>query len=435
MNIIDLPYQKNPETYFLKLSHLSHCVWLDSGKPDSAGGRYDIISALPSETIHADGNDITERLEERLKSHTNSCKLPFSGGWIGQFSYNYRHAHFGIAQTPSQSAWFGWYDWAIIVDHQLATTTLLTLPTCTPSTVRRVLDSIATPAIPHPHFSCSAFAPDESKSRYLASISRIKEYLLAGDCYQVNYAQRFSAHFSGTAAGAYLCLRTAVPSPFCAYLDLGQRTLLSVSPERFIQLQKRHAITQPIKGTARRGNTDDEDAQLRSQLLQSAKNRAENVMIVDLLRNDFGQLCLPGSVKVPQLFEVQSLANVHHLVSTVVGTLPPQVNHTQFIASCFPGGSITGAPKKRAMEIIEDLELFGRSAYCGSIGYFSCNSNTDFNIAIRTMEQSGEQIRAWAGGGIVSDSEAEAEYDECLAKIGLLMEALEQDATNRQCRL
>lgn len=425
VKIIDLPYQKNSETLFLKLSRLSHCVWLDSGKPDSAHGRYDIISALPGEILSADSDRLDDHLEKRLEAHTNTCDLPFSGGWIGQFSYDYRNGDFGLTRPHGGlSAWFGWYEWAVVVDHKQARSVLLTLPTCHSDIVKQVQQALSVPAPPASHFTCSAFAPDEGKDRYLASVARIKEYLVAGDCYQVNYTQRFSANFSGSTADAYIRLRNTVPSPFCAYLDLGQSSLLSVSPERFIQLQQQQALTQPIKGTVRRGDDTDEDTQLKEQLLQSAKNRAENVMIVDLLRNDLGQLCLPGTVKVPQLFEVQSFANVHHLVSTISGTLPAHISHVRFLLSCFPGGSITGAPKKRAMQIIEELELHSRSAYCGSIGYFSCNGNTDFNVAIRTMEQKDGRIHAWAGGGIVTDSEPEAEYDECFAKISHLMQAL-----------
>jgi para-aminobenzoate synthetase component I len=274
-------------------------------------------------------------------------------------------------------------------------------------------------------FTCSTFSPNETKKQYLESMARIREYLLAGDCYQVNYTQRFSAQFSGSPVGAYLRLRQTVPSPFSAYLDTGDRTLLSVSPERFIRVHDRAALTQPIKGTTRRGLTDSEDLALKEELRRSEKNRAENVMIVDLLRNDFGQVCETGSVKVPNLMDIHSFANVHHLVSTITGTLPVGIRHSDLIFSCFPGGSITGAPKRRAMEIIEELEHQRRSAYCGSIGYFSCNNNTDFNIAIRTMEQKHDQIHAWAGGGIVIDSEGEAEYEECFAKISIFMRSLE----------
>lgn len=427
MKIIDLPYQKNPEALFLKLSQLRHCVWLDSGKPRSSAGRYDILSALPSETVSASSEDLPSVLEQKLRHNAVICEGPFSGGWIGQWDYDYQHAKFGLPRSSGdRTAWFGWYDWAVVIDHERARSALIAHPTCPPNTVNEALHTLSAVATPTTQFHCSTFIPDESKDHYFRSITQIKEYLLAGDCYQVNYTQRFSADFSGSATGAYLRLRNTVPSPFCAYLDLGQRTLLSVSPERFIQLQQRQALTQPIKGTARRGATFFEDAQLKTQLLHSEKNRAENVMIVDLLRNDFGQLCLPGSVRVPQLFEIQSLANVHHLVSTIQGTLPSQVSHTQFILSCFPGGSITGAPKRRAMQIIDELEPFSRNAYCGSIGYFSCNGNTDFNIAIRTMERSEGKLQAWAGGGIVSDSEPEEEYQECFAKIGHLMRALEQ---------
>lgn len=427
MNIIDLPYQVSSEALFLKLRQLPHCVWLDSGKPNGACGRYDILSAIPSQIVTAsDASDLAQQLELKLKQNTNASTLPFSGGWIGQLNYDYKHLDFGLPPTDARGAWFGWYDWAIVVDHEQKITSLVMLSSCSTKISEQVQQALSGDDQATPNYTCSAFTADESKDHYLTAIARIHEYLLAGDCYQVNYTQRFTAHFSGSAAAAYLRLRNTVPSPFCAYLDLGERILLSVSPERFIRLQQQQALTQPIKGTSRRGKNKDEDAVLKEELLKSEKNRAENVMIVDLLRNDFGQLCMPGSVKVPQLFEIQSYTNVHHLVSTITGTLPEHVSHSELVLACFPGGSITGAPKKRAMQIIDELERHSRNAYCGSIGYFSCNRNTDFNIAIRTMEQKGGQIHAWAGGGIVVESEPEAEYEECFAKIGHLMRALSQ---------
>lgn len=431
MNISKLAYCANSEDLFSQLSQLPHCVWLDSGRPGDQRERYDILTAMPSSIIDkASAKDLCARLQSKLDSHTNSSDLPFSGGWIGCLNYDFRHSHFGLASRPStQAAWFGWYDWAIVVDHQLEQTSLLVLKTCPAATLaelERALRAVVPPAT----FVCSEFRADEQKKTYIGSIKRIKDYLLAGDCYQVNYTQRFTADFAGNAASAYVCLRNAVPSPFSAYLDLGGSKILSISPERFVQLQAQRALAQPIKGTIGRGTNKEEDEKLSRQLQRSDKNRAENVMIVDLLRNDFGQHCLPGSVEVPQLFEVQSFANVHHLVSSVCGTLPTHVSHPEFVLACFPGGSITGAPKKRAMEIIQELESHNRQAYCGSIGYFSCNNKSDFNIAIRTLVQSDKKIRAWAGGGIVMDSEADAEYDECLTKIGRLLRALEHGSAS-----
>ena len=426
MHRLDLPYTADVEILFLRLSTLSGCVWLDSGKPGSTLGRYDILSALPSEQISGDVAAIQERLNSRLIIDNIDCDLPFCGGWLGYFSYAYRHQAFKLKSQKSDSipiAQFGWYDWAIVVDHQESKATLVFQSSCADDIRERVLATLQIEP-PTKRYSCSAFVNDETRDQYLACVERIQQYLLAGDCYQVNYTQRFSADFSGSPAAAYLTLRRAVPSPFSAFLGLPDGAILSISPERFIQIRDRHALTQPIKGTAPRGKTSVEDEELQNRLHGSLKNRAENLMIVDLLRNDFSVSCIPHSVTVPKLFSLQSFNNVHHLVSSIKGILKLQVSHPDFVLACFPGGSITGAPKKRAMEIIEELESHSRSVYCGAIGYFSVNNNTDFNIAIRTLLLDKHKMYAWAGGGIVADSDPGQEYEESLYKIGSLLSAL-----------
>ena len=422
---LDFPYAANVETVFLRLSLLPGCVWLDSGKPESMLGRYDILSALPSEQIRGDCASVIERLNERLPLAIERSETPFCGGWIGYFGYASRHSAFrlNLKPDPIPAAQFGWYEWALVVDHQEQKAQVLFLDTCSSEIRAQALAALQQPAI-EGEYTCGEFVVDESRDRYLDSIAKINQYLLAGDCYQVNYTQRFSADFAGAPQHAYLTLRRAVPSPFSAFLALKEGSVLSISPERFIQIHHRSALTQPIKGTAPRGKTSAEDSEQQNSLRNSEKNQAENLMIVDLLRNDFSMNCLPHSVAVPELFALQSFSNVHHLVSTVTGTLKPEINHPNFIEACFPGGSITGAPKKRAMEIIEELESHSRSIYCGAIGYFSCNGNTDFNIAIRTLLQHGEKLYAWAGGGIVADSDPTQEYEESLHKIGSLLSAL-----------
>jgi len=429
---LDFPYAANVETIFLRLSLLQGCVWLDSGKPESLLGRYDILSALPSEQIRGDCAAVVTRLNERLSPIAEHSDMPFCGGWIGYFGYASRHSAFRLNPKPDPipAAQFGWYDWALVVDHQEQKAQLVFLDTCSPEIRAQTLAALqAEPS--ENEYTCSEFVADESREHYLSSIQRINEYLLAGDCYQVNYTQRFSADFAGSPQHAYLTLRRAVPSPFSAFLALEEGSVLSISPERFIQIHQRNALTQPIKGTAPRGKTTEEDSELQNALRNSEKNQAENLMIVDLLRNDFSMNCLPHSVTVPQLFALQSFSNVHHLVSAITGTLRPEVNHPNFIEACFPGGSITGAPKKRAMEIIEELESHPRSIYCGAIGYFSCNGNTDFNIAIRTLLQHGEKLYAWAGGGIVADSDPAQEYEESLHKIGSLLRALAEGSARQ----
>lgn len=429
LNCSSLPYEADTEAVFLRLCRLPQCAWLDSGKPGSDLGRYDILTAMPSAIISGSIPDLAEQLQARLAQNPRQSALPFCGGWLGYLAYDCRHAALGLQPSSKvdnfiPQAWFGWYDWAVVVDHKSQQTTLVFLDSCASATRDQVRHALTTGPELDLAFRCATFTPDENRGRYLAALARIRAYLLAGDTYQVNYTQRFSARFQGSAPGAYLRLRRAVPSPFAAFLALEAGAILSISPERFIQIRGRHALTQPIKGTIARGKTAEEDRQLRTRLGESEKNRAENVMIVDLMRNDFSRHCHPFSVRVPELFGLQSFANVHHLVSSITGELAGEISHPEFILACFPGGSITGAPKKRAMEIIEELESHSRSAYCGALGYFSCNGNSDFNITIRTLVHSGDHLYAWAGGGIVVDSDPQEEYAESLQKITALLSVL-----------
>ncbi|MFC6635846.1 aminodeoxychorismate synthase component I [Microbulbifer taiwanensis] len=257
-------------------------------------------------------------------------------------------------------------------------------------------------------------------------MARILDYIAAGDIYQANFTQRFGTGYEGDLFAAYLALRGRAAGPFSAYMDLPRGKLLSLSPERFIRADGNSLQTEPIKGTAARNSDAAEDARVAKALQASAKDRAENLMIVDLLRNDFGKLCRRGSVRVPQLFQLASFANVHHLVSTITGELSEEYSFADLLGACFPGGSITGAPKRRAMQIIGELESSPRGAYCGSVGYLSSCGRADTNIAIRTFTASDGRITCAAGGGIVADSDPAAEHEECLAKVRLLLETVEQ---------
>ncbi|HET8816892.1 MAG TPA: aminodeoxychorismate synthase component I, partial [Pseudidiomarina sp.] len=266
-----------------------------------------------------------------------------------------------------------------------------------------------------------------SQTEYTAKFERIQDYLRAGDCYQINLAQRFSADYTGNTWSAYQRLRTSNRAPFSGFLQLESGALLSLSPERFLSISAAgHVQTKPIKGTKPRSADAREDAALAEALAQSPKDRAENVMIVDLLRNDLSRLCEPGTVKVPTLFAIESYPAVHHLVSTVTGSLRDAKLGIELLGLAFPGGSITGAPKIRAMEIIEELEPHRRSFYCGSFGYFSQHGAADTNIAIRTLVAAAGRIHCWAGGGIVADSEASSEYQETLDKVAKILPVLAQ---------
>jgi para-aminobenzoate synthetase component 1 len=259
---------------------------------------------------------------------------------------------------------------------------------------------------------------------YLRCVERAKDYIAAGDIYQVNLSQRFHARTDVTAADLYLVLRETNPAPLAAYLDIGEAQILSSSPERFLRMSGRHVQTRPIKGTRPRTGDEAKDQVAARELMMSAKDQAELVMITDLERNDLGRVCEFGSVRVPELVRLEEYATVFHLVSTVEGRLRQNISHVEALRACFPGGSITGAPKIRAMEIIDELEPHARGIYTGAIGYFGFNGESDFNIAIRTMIQKGRDLYFHAGSGIVADSDPAGEFDETLAKARGMIEAL-----------
>lgn len=276
-----------------------------------------------------------------------------------------------------------------------------------------------------PFLLTTTFSSDLPHSDYLRAISRIHQYLRAGDCYQVNFARRFSARFSGDPFSAWVRLNQQHPAPHSSFFRLANGDcVFGVSPERFLQIRNGVVITEPIKGSRQRGDTPQQDQQIGEELLNNPKDRAENLMIVDLLRNDLGKVCQAGSVRAEPLFELRRFSNVQHLVSTITGTLRPEVHPLDALLSCFPGGSITGAPKTRAMEIINELEPVPRGFYCGSQFVLDSDGNLDSNILIRTFQTHGEQIICHGGGGIVIDSDAEQEYQESLFKVEKLMAAL-----------
>ncbi|NLW05695.1 MAG: aminodeoxychorismate synthase component I, partial [Pseudomonadaceae bacterium] len=259
---------------------------------------------------------------------------------------------------------------------------------------------------------------------------QVQALLASGDCYQVNLAQRFTASYQGDLYQAWQLLRQQIAAPFSAFMDFGDATILSLSPERFLQATAKGEVeTKPIKGTRPRGKTQQEDQQLAEALLNSKKDQAENLMIVDLLRNDLGRVCQPGSIQVPNLFTLESYTNVHHLVSRITGQLAKGKDSLDLLKASFPGGSITGAPKLRAMQIIDQLEPCQRSVYCGSIGYFDRRGGIDFNIAIRTFIAYQGQLHISAGGGLVADSNGAQEYQETLDKVSRLIRCLEPNFT------
>ncbi len=263
-----------------------------------------------------------------------------------------------------------------------------------------------------------SFIPQTQQDDFVRSVERAKEWIAAGDIYQVNLAQAFEAEICGEGSllALYETLREATPAPMAAWMALGGKEILSTSPELFLKISGRGIETRPIKGTRPRFRDSDEDRRSAVELQTSPKEISELVMITDLLRNDLGQVCEFGSVEVSRMLELESLAQVHHLVSTVRGTLRPDQDSLSALAACFPGGSITGAPKKRAMEIISELEQRPRGVYCGAIGWLGFNGESEFNIAIRTLVRDGEKLSYQVGAGIVADSIPEQEYQETLHK-------------------
>ena len=272
----------------------------------------------------------------------------------------------------------------------------------------------------------STFVPLASRVKFTSDVARIKEWIAAGHIYQANLSQAFVAEVTGDLFTLYETLREASPAPMAAYLNLDGREILSSSPESFLKFSGRDIETRPIKGTRPRFADPDEDRRSAYELQTSAKEIAELVMITDLLRNDLGQVCEFGSVEVTDMLRLESLAQVHHLVSTVKGNLRPEIDALTAIAACFPGGSITGAPKKRAMEIIRDLEQAPRGIYCGAIGWLGYNGESSFNIAIRTLVRSGDRLVYQVGAGIVADSDPEKEYEETLHKAAGIRLAIER---------
>ena len=446
-----LPYHPDSAELFEVLRHEPWAVFLDSGRPMVDQGRYDILSSDPTLTLvtrgeeteinrfdgirRVSGDDPLKLLREALAAGASDdmASVPFCGGAIGYFSYDLARRWERLPSINQDSGHppemaIGIYDWALVVDHQERRSWLVGAGRDSRTSERwqELIEKLSQPQpAEQSRFDLTQpFRSNLTRADYLGHFERIQRYIRDGDCYQVNFAQRFQGRYEGDAWAAYRRLRQVNPAPFGAYQQTPFLSLLSSSPERFLWLREGRVETKPIKGTAPRSEDPVQDRLLRQQLAESAKDRAENLMIVDLLRNDLGRVCEIGSVKVPRLFDIESFARVHHLVSTVEGKLGSGRDALDLLRACLPGGSITGAPKRRAMEIIEELEDCRRGIYCGSIGYIGFDGNMDSNIAIRTLCQRGAELEFWAGGGIVADSRAEGEFQETLDKAAAILEAL-----------
>ncbi|MGV6826293.1 MAG: aminodeoxychorismate synthase component I [bacterium] len=439
--IASIPYIEDVADLFAVLAEQHWAMWLDSGYPASVSGRFDILVADPRKTLvfqdkelllttregHIErihGDPVSQIRKHLPRTGTLPEAIPFAGGAVGYMSYDLGRVFEALPDQPTADIplmAIGIYDWAVVVDHQLRRAMLV-------SNAPRPVDEQQWEGLRHqlsqrtPRFEQDddvEMGPVQyqvSPESYRQRFDRIQDYIREGDCYQVNIAHCLKAKFKGSPWALYRKLRRVSPAPYAGYLNLPGMQILSASPEQFLAVDQGRVTTRPIKGTRPRAETVEADEQLREQLRNSTKDRAENLMIVDLLRNDLGKVCQPGSIEVPTLFELQSFAQVHHLVSTVTGMLRDDQDALGLLRACLPGGSITGAPKRRAMEIIDELEQQSRGVYCGSVFRVGFDGNMDSSIAIRTITVKEGEALYWAGGGIVSDSRADAEYRESLDK-------------------
>ncbi len=431
---------------FSRIQHQPWAMLLRSASETHIDSRFDILVANPLVTLETtadsthiktpsgdyksaeDPFSLLDQLQQQwlpsIELHSE-WDLPFVGGALGYFSYDLGRRVEAMPdfaqkdlQTPDMAV--GLYEWAFIVDHKLKKASMVGQNIVQAwhwiNEQSEAIDAV---------FSLTgAWQSNMTPESYASRFVRVQEYLLSGDCYQINLAQRFKAPYTGSEWQAYLQLESANQAPFSAFIRMPESSILSISPERFLELKDRIIETKPIKGTRPRSPDTEQDKANESDLQTAEKDQAENLMIVDLLRNDIGRVASPGSVHVPKLFDIESFPAVHHLVSTIRANLDNQYTPADLLRACFPGGSITGAPKVRAMQIIEELEPHRRNAYCGSIGYISRHGRMDTSITIRTLVAEKGNLYAWAGGGVVADSECAAEYQETLDKLSKILPAL-----------
>ncbi len=479
MHIEELTPVPSPWEVCRCLAHLPGLLFLDSADRHPVLGRYSFVTADPFGWLRARRGDVWWKLrpgrfgkfkplwrEQADPFHLLADLLtayrtspvpglpPFQGGAAGLFGYDLCHhterlprPRFDEFAAPDLAV--GLYDWVISWDHLQGRAWIVStgfpvsnpkdrlrwvqrrlrqlpaqLERPTPRTVTGPHDSRLVPALAFPIPGLSGVTSNFDRAGYLAAARRAIDYVHAGDCFQVNLAQRLLHPTTLPPLELYQRLRVRNPAPFAGYFALGDFVIASASPERFLRVERGEVETRPIKGTRPRGRTQEEDRAQAEELLHSAKDRAENVMIIDLLRNDLGRVCEFGSVRVPAVCRLESYRTVHHLVSEVRGRLRPGLGPIDLLRAAFPGGSVTGAPKVRAMEIIAELEPTARGPYCGSLGYIGFDGTMDTSILIRTFTIGGGWVQFPVGGGIVADSTPEEEYAETLHKAEGLLRAL-----------
>jgi para-aminobenzoate synthetase component 1 len=485
---IELTEAPDPARSCERFADLPYRLFLDSATPGTRLGRYSFLTADPVAVVQSKGarteirsaragsraveGDVLVHIEKMVAPHRRDPiegLPPFQGGAAGYLAYDWGRVLERIPENQYEDlglpdAVFGIYDWVIAWDQVQSRAWLIStgIPEVEEPERSRRAEKRAAQVIArlegagvHPERGGGqrSRASDGRDRRpppshpveggwwdrrldvrssfthrgYLDAVARVREYILAGDIFQANLSQRFEAALTESPWALYRRMRIRNAAPFAAFLETPEMSVVSASPERFLRVDAGgHVETRPIKGTMPRGFGPEHDGLLGQALSESAKDRAENLMIVDLMRNDLSRVCRPGSVRVPELFALEHYATVHHLVSTVVGELTSGCTALDLLRAAFPGGSITGAPKVRAMEIIAELEPSQRSLYCGSIGYYSITGALDSSIAIRTViaPAGGNRVYFGAGGGIVADSDPEQEYRETLHKARGMIDAL-----------
>lgn len=457
--VCELTPVPEPVDALRRFADLPGTLLLQSADRRPGVGRYSFLAADPFRWFRCDrptcGIDPLPAIADHLRSFTADVDPdlpPFQGGAAGLLSYELAGAYERLLprdaapQTPALAV--GIYDWVIAWDHERSRAWVISHGFPETDLVRRDrraaarLDQILAwlhgpsrqaPAHSGPSSAQAATVRPEASSNftrveYLRAVARIVEYIRAGDAFQVNLSQQLSAEFAGSPVELYARMAAVNPAPFAGYFASDDWAVVSASPERFLRVQGPAVETRPIKGTRPRGNEPAEDARLAAELLASEKDRAENVMIVDLLRNDLSRVCRPGTVDVAELCSLESYETVHHLVSAVAGTLETGKTAWDLLAASLPGGSITGAPKVRAMEIIRELEPAARGPYCGSLFYVGFDGAADSSLLIRTATVKGGRATFGVGGGVTAASLPEAEYDETLHKAAGMLRALDIEA-------
>ncbi|MCE9534292.1 MAG: aminodeoxychorismate synthase component I [Planctomycetes bacterium] len=430
------------------LANRSHLLFLDSSDRHTERGRYSYVAADPTQWFEHGRteygqSDVFSELNERLtREHWQTVPglPPFQGGLAGLFGYGLGHSFErfprpAIDEFNVPDVAVGLYDWVVAFDHQLEKAWIIARDQQRLRAAHNALRSNSTQISDHrspavsiteqfPLIGHSGVTSNFSRDGYLQAVRRAVEYVHAGDCFQVNVSQRLLAPLGEEPLAIYGRLRERNPAPFAGYLNLGLFAIASASPERFVRISDGVVESRPIKGTRPRGKTPEEDRTIAAELAAAGKDRAENVMIVDLLRNDLGRVCEYGTIRVPQVCGVETFRYVHHLVSVVEGRLRADQSPFDLLKATFPGGSVTGAPKVRALEIISELEPTARGPYCGSLGFIGYNGAMDSSILIRSFTIGRGWIQFPVGGGIVADSDPASEYDETLHKAAGMLSAL-----------